>query len=497
MKNDDGQSDSCIVPRKSANKAGEKAVAEWMEGRRLVKGNADEGRMSRTQGRKEGMKETLKRIRQAAKREPKEKMTSLHHHVYRVENLRAAYQGLKRNAAAGIDGETWKHYGEELEANLEKLSGRLRREAYQAPAVKRVYIPKADGGKRGLGVPALEDKIVQSVVAQILSAIWEPEFKGFSYGFRERRSAHDALDALAVGIQERPINWVLDADIRGFFDTICHEWLERMIEHRVGDRRITALVKKWLGAGVMEEGELKRREEGTPQGGLVSPILANIYLHHVFDQWAQRWRKQEARGAVVIVRYADDIVVGFERREDAERFEGELRERMRKFSLELHGEKTRLIEFGRDAASRRQARGEGKPETFNFLGFTHICGKTRSGRFTVIRKTMRKRMQAKLRELKKEFQRRMHDDLREQGKWLSAVLRGHYQYYGVPFNSASLWSFAYHVQVLWYRKLRRRSQRTRLTWERFTKKVKRLIPAPRICQPYPSDRLRRRLAVTT
>ena len=497
MMNDDGQSDSCIVPTKFANNVSPEETAEQMEGRRLVKGNADESPMSRTQGWKEDVQETLKRIRQAVRREPKQRMTSLYHHVYRVENLRAAYFSLKKNAAAGIDGETWKHYGEELEGNLERLSGRLRRGAYRAPAVRRVYIPKADGRKRGLGIPALEDKIVQSVVAQILSAIWEPEFKGFSYGFREGRSAHDALDALAVGIQQRAINWVLDADIRGFFDTISHEWLEKMIEHRVGDRRMTALIKKWLRAGVMEEGELKRSEKGTPQGGLVSPVLANIYLHYVFDQWAQQWRKREARGAMIIVRYADDFVVGFEHREEAERFQGELSERLRKFELELHEEKTRLIEFGRHAASRRRESGEKKPETFNFLGFTHICGKTRGGMFVVIRKTMRKRMQAKLREMKKEFRRRMHTDLREQGEWVSAVLRGHYRYYGVPFNSESLWSFAYHVQVLWHRALRRRSQRNRLTWERFTKKVKRLVPAPRICHPYPSQRLSRRFAVTT
>ena len=497
MMNDDGQSDSCVVPVKSANKVSPEETAERMEGRRLVKGNVDESPMCRTQGRKEDMKETLRRIRQAVKREPKEKMTSLYHHVYRVENLREAYMSLKKNAAAGIDGETWKDYGEKLEGNLEDLSGRLRRGGYRAPAVKRVYIPKADGRKRGLGIPAMEDKIVQSVVAQILSAIWEPEFKGYSYGFRAGRSAHDALDALAVGIQQRTINWVLDADIRGFFDTISHEWLEKMIEHRVGDSRITALVKKWLRAGVMEEGELKRREEGTPQGGLVSPILANIYLHHVFDQWAQRWRKQEARGAVIMVRYADDIVVGFEHREDAERFQVELSERMGKFSLELHEEKTRMIEFGRHAVDRRRKRGEGKPETFNFLGFTHVCGKTRGGRFTVVRKTMRKRMQAKLNEMKKEFRRRMHAGLREQGEWVSAVLRGHNRYYGVPFNSASLHTFAYHVSNIWYKTLRRRSQKTRLTWERFTRKVKRWIPVPRICHPYPSQRLRRRLAVTT
>ena len=497
MMNDDGQSDSCIVPTKSANKAGPEAAAEQMEGRRLIKGNVDESPMCRTQGRREDVQETLKRIRQAVRREPRERMTSLYHHVYEIENLREAYLGLRKNAAVGIDGETWEHYGEELEGNLEDLSGRLRRGSYRAPAVKRVYIPKADGRKRGLGVPALEDKIVQKVVAQILSAIWEGEYKGFSYGFRESRTAHEALDGLAVGIQQRPINWVLDADIRGFFDTISHEWLEKMIEHRVGDGRITALIKKWLRAGVMEEGKVKRSEEGTPQGGVVSPVLANIYLHHAFDQWVQQWRKREARGAMIVVRYADDFVVGFEHREEAERFQGELRKRMKKFELELHEEKTRLIEFGRHAEKRRQERGEGKPETFNFLGFTHICGKTRGGRFTVVRKTMRKRMQAKLRDLKKEFRQRLHDDLREQGKWVSAVLRGHYQYYGVPFNSTSLWSYTYHVKRLWHRTLRRRSQRTRMTWERFARKVKGLLPDPRICHPYPSERLRRRLAVRT
>ena len=497
MMNDDGQSDSSIVPTKSANKVTPEVTAERMEGRLLVKGNANERPMSQTQGWKHGMQESLKRIRQAVRREPKQKMTSLYHHVYQVENLRTAYFGLKKNAAAGIDGETWQHYREELEGNLENLSGRLRRGAYRAMAVRRAYIPKADGRMRGLGIPALEDKIVQSVVAQILSAIWEPEFKGFSYGFRPRLSAHDALDALAVGIQQRPINWVLDADIRAFFDTISHDWLVEMIEHRIGDSRITTLIQKWLRAGIMEEGQWKRNEDGTPQGGLVSPVLANIYLHYALDLWAQQWRKREARGTMIIVRYADDFVVGFEHRADAERFQGELSARLGKFKLELHEEKTRLIEFGRHAVQDRQQRGERKPETFNFLGFTHICGKTRGGKFTVIRKTMRKRMQAKLKELKQEFRQRMHADPREQGAWVSAVLRGHYQYYGVPFNSESMWTFVFHVTKLWHKTLRRRSQKSRLTWERFTRTYKRWLPNPRICHLYPWDRLRRRLAVMT
>jgi group II intron reverse transcriptase/maturase len=497
MMNDDGQSDSPIVPTKFANKVAREATAERMEGRGLVKGNADENPMSRTQSRTKGMQETLKRIGQAVRREPQNRITSLMHHVYRVEHLREGYFSLRREAAAGIDGETWEHYGEELESNLEQLSSRLQRGGYRAPAVRRVYIPKADGRLRGLGIPALEDKIVQWVVAQILSAIWEPEFKGYSYGFRQRRGAHDALDALAVGIEQRPINWVLDADIRGFFDTISHEWMLKMIEHRVGDRRITALVRKWLKAGVLEEGNWRRSEEGTPQGGLVSPVLANIYLHHVLDQWVQQWRKRTARGAVIIVRYADDFVVGFEHRDDAERFQQELSERLKKFELALHEEKTRLIEFGRHAVRDRQRRGERKPETFDFLGFTHVCGKTRGGRFTVVRKTMRKRMQAKLRGLKQEFRRRMHYPLKEQGQWISTVLRGHYQYYGVPFNSASLNSFVYRVKHLWHGALTRRSQKGELAWERFEKLVGHWIPAPRICQPYPSARLRRRFAVNT
>lgn len=497
MMNDDGESDSCIVPTKSANKAVPETDAEQMEGRRLVKGNAKEGSMSQTQGWKQDMQETLNRIRQAVRREPKQKLTSLYHHVYQIDNLRTAYYGLNKNAAAGIDEETWQDYKEELEGNLENLSGILRRGGYRAKAVKRVYIPKADGRKRGLGIPALEDKIVQSVVAQILTAIWEPEFKGFSYGFRPGRSAHDALDALAVGIQQRPVNWVLDADIRAYFDTISHEWLIEMIEHRIGDNRITRLIQKWLRAGIMEEGQWRRNEEGTPQGGLVSPVLANIYLHYVFDLWAQQWREREARGAVIIVRYADDFVVGFEHRADAERFRGELSARLGKFKLELHEEKTRLIEFGRRAAQDRRKRGERKPETFNFLGFTHISGETRGGKFTVIRKTIRKRMQAKLKELKQEFRQRMHDNPREQGEWVSAVLRGHYQYYGVPCNSESMWTFAFHVTELWHKTLRRRSQKSRVTWERFTRTYKSWIPNPRICHPYPWDRLRQRLAVMT
>jgi group II intron reverse transcriptase/maturase len=435
------------------------------------------------------MKETLERIREAVRRDRKAKLTALYHHVYNINHLREAYYGLKRNAAAGIDGETWQHYGQNLEENLRDLSERLGRRAYQATPVRRVYIPKEDGRQRPLGIPALEDKIVQSVTAQILSVIWEEEFLGFSYGFRPGRSPHHGLDALTVGIERKRVSWVLDADIQGFYDSLSHEWLLRFVEHRIGDRRILALVQKWLRAGVLEDGTWTQSEEGTPQGGLISPVLANIYLHYVFDLWAHRWRRSNARGDVIIVRYADDFVVGFEHREEAERFQGALIERMSKFELRLQSEKTRLIEFGRFAATNRAKRGERKPETFNFLGFTHCCGKTRKGKFCVLRQTVQKRMRAKLREVKTELKRRMHEPVPEQGKWLRVILLGHYRYYGVPRNSPAQGAFRQEVVMLWQQTLKKRSQKSRITWERMNRWVKRWLPYPHICHPYPAIRL--------
>jgi len=432
------------------------------------------------------MQAVLVRIRDAVRRDKEEQLTSLYHHVYHVEHLREAYLGLKREAAPGVDGETWQQYGQNLAANLEGLSERLRRGAYRAPPVRRVYIPKADGRQRPLGIPALEDKIVQSVVSQILTVIWEEEFVGFSYGFRPGRNAHQALDALAVGIQDRGVNWVLDADIRGFYDTLSHEWLVKFVEHRIGDRRIIGLIQRWLKAGVLEEGSWAPSEEGTPQGGIVSPVLANVYLHYAFDLWARQWRKRNAHGQMIVVRYADDFVVGFAQREDAERFRGELAERLAKFDLELHAEKTRLIEFGREAASNREQRGAGKPETFDFLGFTHISGKTRRGKFTVLRQTMRTRVRAKLKAVKMELKRRAHLPLPQQARWLASVLRGHFQYYGVPMNSLALGTFRFRVVALWKRALDRRSQRTRTTWERMERLARQWLPRPRICHPYPS-----------
>ena len=324
----------------------------------------------------------------------------------------------------------------------------------------------------------------------MLNAIWEEDFLGFSYVFRPGRGQHDALDALAVGITRTKVNWIVDADIAGFFDAVSHEWLMRFVEHRIGDRRINRLIRKWLKAGVMEEGELVSTETGTPQGAVASPLLANIYLHYVFDLWAQAWRKKRAHGDVIVVRYADDIVVGFEFKDEAERFWKELTERMQKFQLELHPEKTRLFEFGRHAVANRKRAGLGKPETFDFLGFTHICGKTKKGRFLVLRQTIRKRMQATLQRVKIELRRRMHDPVPEVGAWLKSVVGGHIRYFGVPGNRYALAHFRFTVSHLWHHALERRSQKGRVQWERMQRLIRRWLPPAHICHPYPSRRLR-------
>jgi group II intron reverse transcriptase/maturase len=415
----------------------------------------------------------------------------LWHHVYDERRLQAAYEGLEPKAAAGVDGVTWREYGRDLGGNLRDLAQRLRRGGYRARPVRRVYIPKADGTQRPIGVPTLEDKIVQRATVEVLNAVYEADFLGFSYGFRPGRSQHKALDALAVGIRRKKVNWVLDADIRGFFDAIDHEWLVEFIKHRIADKRVVRHVKKWLNAGVLEHGEWRRVEEGTPQGGSVSPLLANVYLHYAFDLWAHTWRRKRASGDVVLVRYADDFIVGFEHRADAERFLAELKQRLTGFGLELHPEKTRLIEFGRFAAERRSRCGEGKPETFDFLGFTHVCGKTRSGKFVVLRRTMRKRFGSKLKALRAELKRRMHKPWWEQADWLASVLNGHYRYYGVPLNYRALARMRHAVIGLWHDALCRRSQRTRMTWERVKRLAERWLPKPRIWHLYPEDRFAR------
>ena len=491
MTNDDGKSDSSVVPGKSPNNAGQPA-AEAMEGRGLAKGNPPESNTHRTQGRA-SVPSALERVRQAARKDRKQQFTALMHHVYDIDRLRAAYLAIKRDAAAGIDGETWRHYGENLEGNLMDLSERLKRGAYRAKPVRRTYIPKADGRQRPLGVPTLEDKIVQRAVVEVMNAIYEEDFLGFSYGFRPGRSPHQALDALTVGITTKKVNWVLGADIRDFFGSLTHEWLVKFVEHRIGDKRVVRLIQKWLAAGVLEDGKRVRSEVGTVQGGSVSPLLANIYLHYVLDLWAQQWRKTQAQGDMVIVRFADDFVVGFEHRQEAERFLAELRERFAQFGLELHPDKTRLIEFGRHADKNRRDRGDGKPESFNFLGFTHISGKTRKGWFTVLRQTMRQRWQAKVQAVRIELKRRLHDPVPEVGAYLRSVVTGHYRYYGVPMNGPALGAFRNAIALTWRWMLRRRSQKSRMPWSRFAKYAARWLPHPRICHPYPLVRF----AVTT
>jgi RNA-directed DNA polymerase len=485
MMNGTEKSDSAIRAKKPANNAGQPA-AEWVEQRAGTKGNAGRPRTRRTQGR-DSVSQGLDRVRHAARQRKKEKFTTLLHHVT-IELLRDAFLALKRHAAPGVDGVTWQDYEVGLEGNLGDLHARVHRGTYRALPVRRRFIPKPGGKQRPLGIAALEDKIVQRAVVTVLNAIYEEDFLGFSYGFRPGRSQHDALDALSVAISKTPVNWILDADIRGFFDSVSQEWLVRFLEHRIGDERIVRLVRKWLKAGVLEDGEWSVSEMGTPQGAVASPLLANVYLHYVFDLWARQWRRREATGHVIVVRYADDIVAGFEHEADARRFWDAMRTRFEQFALELHGEKTRLLEFGRHAAVRRQRRGLGKPETFTFLGFTFICGKSRRGAFQLQRKTRRDRMRAKLREIKVQLRDRMHHAIPEQGRWLKAVVTGFFAYHAVPTNARALDAFRHHVTDLWRRTLRRRSQKTHMTWQRMTRLAAAWLPPPRILHPWPDQR---------
>jgi group II intron reverse transcriptase/maturase len=489
MMNGQGKSDGGVVPAKSPNKAGTPTAAEGMEGSLPAKGNSSQQNIHRIQGR-ERMQNALGRVRQRALKDNKLKFTSLLHHITATDTLREAYYSLKRDAAAGIDGQTWRHYEENLEENLQDLSGRLKRGAYRAKPVRRTYIPKADGKQRPLGVPVLEDKIVQYAAVLVLNAIYETEFLGFSYGYRPGRSQHDCLDALYVGMLTKKVNWIIDADIRGFFDTLDHGWLIKFIGHRIGDPRVVRLIQKWLSAGVMERGKWQAVEEGTPQGGVVSPLLSNIFLHYVLDLWIHHWRRTEAHGDVIVVRWADDFVIGFQSRTEAERCLAELKKRFGKFGLALHPEKTRLLEFGPFAIDTRKRRHHGRPETFDFLGFTHICGKKRSnGMYTVIRKTVKKRLSRKLQEVKAELRKRMHAPIAAQGKWLRSVVGGFIRYYGVPTNRAAIQRFRFQIGRYWHFTLRRRSERKRLTWDRVSRLIARWLPPADICHTYPLRRM--------
>jgi len=431
--------------------------------------------------------QALERIRQAARQRKKEKFTALLHHIS-IELLGEAFLELKEDAAPGVDGLTWRTYEADLDRNLTDLHERVHRGAYRALPSRRVYIAKPDGRQRPLAIAALEDKIVQRATVAVLNAIYEEDFLGFSYGFRSGRGTHDALDALVVGIESTKVNWVLDADIRSFFDEISQQWLIRFLEHRIGDRRIIRLIQKWLKAGILEDGVVTVSERGTGQGAVISPLLANVYLHYVLDLWVQRWRRREATGDMIIVRYADDFIVGFQHEADARRFLDAMRERLQEFALSLHPEKTRLIEFGRLAAENRKRHGLGKPETFTFLGFIFICNKTRRGKFQIKRKSQRDRMRAKLQAIKQELRRRMHQPIPEQGRWLKQVVTGYFNYHAVPTNGPTLAAFLSHVIILWRRTLRRRSQRDRTTWEQVARLAKDWLPRPRILHPWPDVR---------
>jgi group II intron reverse transcriptase/maturase len=477
------ESDAVVVSKKSAKTR--VTPVESMEKRTAAKGNAAARNASPTQRGIDALT-FLQRIGERAKQRPKEKWTNLLSQV-RVPLLKEAYLRLRKDAAPGVDGVSWDEYGERLDERLLDLENRVHRGSYHPQPAKRVHIPKGDGKTRPLGLPALEDKVVQQAVRRVLEPIYEAEFVGFSYGFRPKRSQHHALDALAVMLYKK-VNWVLDADIRAFFDTIDHGWLQRFIEHRIGDTRLVRLLLKWLHAGVLEDGKLHDTEQGAPQGSGISPLLANIYLHYVFDLWALSWRKKQARGEVFVVRYADDFVLGFQKDTDALALRTALAERLAKFGLELHPEKTRVIEFGRFACENRERRGEGKPETFDFLGFTHFVDEAH-GRFRLGRRTSRKKRQAKLASLTEESRRRRHDAVTEQHKWLSQVLEGHYRYYGVPTNYSALDKFRRRVARIWHRSLQRRSQRARWTMTRWKSFEQRFpLPSARIHHPPPAAR---------
>jgi RNA-directed DNA polymerase len=488
--NERGKSDDPVVPANLPNNAA-RAAAEVGEERGSAKENAaSKTRPGHSAG--QGASSALDRVRQVAKKDKEARFTALLHHVD-VDRLRAAYRAINPRAATGVDGVTWRDYGKDLEANLRDLHGRVHRGSYRAKPSRRTYIPKTDGRLRPLGIAALEDKIVQRALVEVLEAIYESDFVGFSYGFRPARGPHDALDALAVGITRKKVNWVLDADIRDFFSNLDRGWLEKFLEHRIADPRVLRLIGKWLGAGIIEDGEWSKTVQGAPQGASVSPLLANIYLHYVLDLWAKQWRGRHAHGDMIIVRFADDVTVGFEHEKDARRFYGDLRERFAKFGLELADDKTRLIEFGRFAASNRDRRGDGRPETFDFLGFTHLCATTRNGRFLLKRVTIAKRMRAKLVEIKHGLKRRMHLPIPEQARWLASVVRGHYAYYAVPGNSQALGVFRRQVVWHWIRALRRRSQRTRLTWKRMSRLAAEWLPYARIVHPWPNQRFDARI----
>jgi RNA-directed DNA polymerase len=494
--NTDGKTDEPVVLTTSSNKDSAELSAETGEESGSTERNALQATLPRTPGRTKRKSSGLHGVREAARKDSTLKFTALLHHV-NEDCLTEAFFNLKKRAAVGVDGVTWHDYEQDLEANIADLHDRIHRRAYRALPSRRVWNPKPDGRKRPLGIAALEDKIVQQAVLWVLQSIYEQDFLGFSYGFRPRRSQHQALDALSVAITSKKVNWILDADVKGFFDAMDHSWLIKFLEHRIGDRRILRLIRKWLHAGVLEEGQWSETTEGSPQGSVISPLLSNVYLHYVFDLWIEWWRKQHCRRDVVVVRYADDFVIGFESHSEATACLEELRTRFAKFGLELHEGKTRLIEFGRYAIERRAERSEDPPETFDFLGFTHKCGKTRKhGWFTIQRHSVSKRMRATLQAIKAKLRKRMHRPLGETARWLRRVVQGWLNFHAIPGNSNRIGRFVDEVTRLWLHVIRRRSQRGRKwTWERMQRLVRKHLPRPRILHPYPNKRFHDRLKV--
>ena len=459
-----------------------------MEKRPRAEGNTGQTTVTGTQGPESALS-GLSRVREAARKDSKLQFSNLLHHMT-VDLLRHSYFSLKREAAAGVDDVTWREYGEKLEERLPGLHDRVQSEHYQAKPSKRIWIPKSETEQRPIGIAALEDKVVQQALATVLQQIYEVDFLGFSYGSRPGRSQHNALDAVYVAITQKKVSWVLDVDIRKFYDSLDHEWLMKFVGHRVTDQRILRLLRKFLRAGVSEDGEWSKTVVGTPQGAVISSLLSNVFLHYVLDLWVEQWRRRHARGEMYIVRYSDDVVMGFQYRSDAEQFQTELKERLAKFSLEMHEGKTKLIEFGRFAIEDRKEHGERKPETFDFLGFTHICAKKKNGRFTIYRKTITKRLRDKIKKVREILLRKRHRPVSEQGAWLRAVMRGHFNYYGVPGNRKALDTFRRQTQRSWVQALRKRSQKARsLTWERMKKLIATWLPTARIVHPYPNQRL--------
>ena len=475
---------------KQANNTAKPTVAEPVERRVSTKGNSP-ARPEEGAQYPSGSEEKLARIRALAREDRQLKFENLAHHISEPL-LHKAYQRLKKKAAAGVDGETWESYGKELDENIANLHKVVQDGRYKAKAVLRQWIEKPDGAKRPLGITCIEDKILQQAMVWVLESIYEADFLGFSYGFRPKRSQHNALDALYVAITQRKVNYVLDADIQGFFDQIDQQQLMRFIEHRISDRRILKLIEQTLQAGVMDEGQWNRSETGIPQGGVLSPLLANIYLHYAFDQWANQWRKRYARGEVYIVRYADDIITCFQYETDGQAFKRALEQRLAKFKLKLHPRKTKLIEFGRFAIGTYRQKNLGKPETFDFLGFTHICGRRRKdGKFTLRRQTIAKRQRAKLNEIRQWLKRNRHKPIKDQGEKLRSVILGAMNYYGVPGNLKAIDAFRTEICKSWLRALRRRSQKAgKLTWEKMQILVRIWIPSSRTTHPYPNQRLR-------